>query len=103
MEPMPWYQSQIIRAQIAMAIVGLLGLFGVSTDVLDAIPKLFEVLFAIVPLLITAYTILVRLFRPTPALTQKAAEKERDMILDGQPARPGASDEPNKLRNGGQL
>lgn len=105
METLPWYKSKILQAQLAMMVVSLLGLVGVSADWLEAIPKILEVCFAIVPLLITLYTILVRLFRPVPPVTERAAEKEREMILSGKldSAVPVVRDVPGELRDGGQL
>lgn len=105
MDTMPWWKSDILRAQIAMGLVALLGLFGVSTDLADAVPKIVEVVFAIVPLLITLYTIVSRLFKPMPPITQKAAEIERTMIVERieaglPPAALPVSDNP---ASGGQL
>lgn len=74
MEPtIPWYQSAIVRQQIVMVIVGVLGLFNIVTELdIDAtVAAVMAGIAAIVPVV----TILTRLFKPTPPITESAAAK----------------------------
>jgi hypothetical protein len=77
---LPWYKSAIIRQQVTMMLVSIVGLTGVSLGV--DVAQIVEVGFAIIPIVITARTIWTRLFKASPPITEKAATAERALILD---------------------
>lgn len=70
MNQIPWYQSAIIRQQVVMLVVGLLGLLNIATDIdIDAtVTAVFAGIAALVPM----WTIITRLFKPTPPITTTA-------------------------------
>lgn len=74
MEKIPWYQSAIVRQQIVALIAAVVGLLGLTTDVdIDAtVAAVFGGIAAIVPV----WTIVTRLFKANPPLTDTAARKE---------------------------
>jgi len=76
-----WYNSGIIRQQIVMVIVGVLGLFGVTTDI--DVDATVATVFAAIAVLVPIYTIVTRLFKPTPPITETAVNKERSMKASG--------------------
>ena len=77
----PWYQSAIIRQQVVLLIVSTLGLLGVTTEIdWDAT---VTVIFAAVAALIPIYTIVTRLFKPSPNLTATASAKEKELVARG--------------------
>lgn len=78
MEPtIPWYQSAIVRQQIVMIIVGIVGVLGVATDIdIDAtVGAIFAAIAAIVPV----WTLITRMVKPTPPITETAAAKTAEM------------------------
>ncbi len=82
MEPaIPWYQSKIIQQQVVAFLVAAFGLFKISTD-LD-VSATVTAIFAGVAALIPVWTILTRLFRPSPNLTATAANKEASLKASG--------------------
>ena len=80
-DTIPWYSSSIVRQQIVMIIVGAIGLFGVTTD-LDVDATVGAVL-AGVAAIIPVWTLLSRLFQPTPPITETAVKKEAEMKAEG--------------------
>ena len=82
MEPrIPWYQSAIIRQQIVALIVAVLGLLGVTTDIdwSATVTAVFAGIAAVVPI----WTIVTRLVKPAPPITDAAATKLADLKLRG--------------------
>lgn len=81
MEPaIPWYRSAIIRQQIVAFILAAFALVKYKTNIdVDAtVGAILAGFAAIIPV----YTIATRLFKPTPALTQTAADKHADMVAE---------------------
>lgn len=74
MEKIPWYQSAIVRQQIVMILVGLVGVFKISTDVdIDAtVTAVLAGIAAVVPV----FTLVARLIKANPPLTDTAAANE---------------------------
>lgn len=74
MEKIPWYQSAIVRQQVVMILVGLAGVLKLTTDIdIDAtVTALFAAVAAVVPV----WTLITRLTKPHPPLTDGAALKE---------------------------
>lgn len=81
MENLPWYKSAIIRQQVVQLIVAGLALVGVTTD-LDWSATV-EALFGGVAAVVAIWTIVTRLFKPAPAITETAAKKEQAMKQGG--------------------
>lgn len=77
METIPWYKSAVIRQQVVMLIVGIFGLFKITTD-LD-VDATVTAVFADIAVLVPVWTILTRLFKAHPPLTDTAAMKEEDV------------------------
>lgn len=74
MEPtIPWYQSAIIRQQIVQLIVVVLGMAGVVTDIDWS--ATMEAVFGGIAAIVAVWTIVTRLFKATPPITEAAAVK----------------------------
>lgn len=87
METLPWYKSAIVRQQIAAFLIAALGLFKITTDI--DIDATLTTVFACVAALIPVWTIITRIFKPAPNLTQKAVQKEIELVAKGDaPASP---------------
>src|SRR5687767_10359580 len=83
MEPtIPWYQSAIIRQQIAQVVVALTALFGVNLGGLDVDATLVSV-FAGIAAVIAVWTTVTRIFKPAPNLSATAVRKEVAMVKAG--------------------
>ncbi len=76
----PWYQSSILRQQIVAFVLAALAFFNVQLD-LD-IDATVAALFSGVGALVALYTIVTRLFKPSPNLTATADAKERELRRD---------------------
>lgn len=88
METVPWYKSAIVRQQITQAIVALTALFGINLGGLDVDATLASI-FAGIAAVIAVYTIVTRIFKPAPNLSQTAARKEVELVQEGKiPASP---------------
>lgn len=76
METIPWYKSAIIRQQIVALIAAVIGLLNIQTDIdIDAtITAIFGGIAAIIPI----YTIITRMIKPNPPITETAAQKEEE-------------------------
>lgn len=86
MENIPWYKSAIIRQQVVQIIVAVLTLVGVTTTIdWDFV---VSVIFAVIALLVPAWTIVTRLTKPAPNLTVKAANKEAELKAEGRMPEP---------------
>lgn len=81
METLPWYKSAIVRQQIVAFIVAALGLLKITSTIdIDAtVAAVLAGVAALVPL----YTIVTRIFKPAPNLSQTAAAKEVEMVKEG--------------------
>lgn len=90
MEPtVPWYQSAIIRQQIAAFILAAVGLFHVELgfDVNETLAAIFAGIGAAIPI----WTIITRIFKPAPNLSVTAANKEAELKAKGVMPEPKAS------------
>lgn len=82
MEPtIPWYQSAIVRQQIAQAVIALTALFGVNLGGLDVDATLVSI-FSGIAALIAVYTIITRILKPAPNLSATAVRKEVELVKD---------------------
>lgn len=77
MEKIPWYQSAIVRQQIVMILVGLFGVLGISTDI--DIAATVTAVFAGISVLVPVWTLITRLTKANPPLTDVAARHEEDV------------------------
>lgn len=78
MEPkLPWYQSAIVRQQIVQIIAAGTALFGVNLGDFDVDATLVSI-FAGIAGVVGVWTLLTRLFKPAPPMTDTAAAKELD-------------------------
>jgi len=97
-DPMPWWKSSIIQQQVVMVIVAIAGIAGVTLDV--DVNQAVAVIFSLVPLALSIWTILTRLFKATPPITERAAAKEAELIATGTyPALPMAEAEAKVAKN----
>jgi hypothetical protein len=92
MEPLPWYKSAIIRQQIVAFVLAAFGLFKFKSD-LD-IDATVGAILAGVAAIIPVWTILTRLFKPSPNMTVTAANKEAQLKADGKMVEPVADRTP---------
>jgi hypothetical protein len=74
MEQIPWYQSAIIRQQIIALVAAIVGLLGLTSeiDVSGTVTAVLAGIAAVVPV----WTIITRLTKAHPPLTDGAAQKE---------------------------
>lgn len=77
MEKIPWYASGIIRQQIVMIILGVLGLAGFKTDI--DIDNLVGTVLGAIAVLVPIWTIITRSTKANPPITDGAASKEVEM------------------------
>lgn len=78
MDPkLPWYQSAIVRQQIVQAVTALTALLGVNLGDFDVDATLVNI-FAGIAGAVAVWTLLTRLFKPAPPITDAAAAKELD-------------------------
>lgn len=78
MEPkLPWYQSAIVRQQIVQIVVAATALFGVNLGDFDVDATLVSI-FAGIAGVVGVWTLLTRLFKPAPPMTDTAAAKAID-------------------------
>jgi len=75
---LPWYQSAIVRQQIVQLLVAGTALFGVNLGGID-LDNVVASIFAGIAALVAIWTIITRLTKPAPAITDaaQAAELER--------------------------
>lgn len=74
MEKIPWYESAIVRQQVIMIVVGLAGVLKLATDIdIDAtVTAVFAGIAAVMPV----WTMITRLTKAHPPLTDAAALRE---------------------------
>lgn len=78
MDPkLPWYQSAIVRQQIVQLIVAATALFGVNLGDFDVDATLVSI-FAGIAGVVAVWTLLTRLFKPAPPVTDTAQAAEID-------------------------
>jgi len=96
MDPtLPWYKSAIIRQQIVQLIIAGLALVGVTTDVDWS--TTVEALFGGVAAGVAVWTVVTRLFKPAPNLTQTAKEEEKRLVALGKIPKQGGVANPLML------
>lgn len=78
---LPWYRSAVIRQQIVQIIIAGLALAGVTTDIDWS--ATVEAIFSGIAAVVAVWTILTRLFKPSPNLTKTAAAKEQELVAKG--------------------
>lgn len=82
MDPkLPWYQSAIVRQQIVQIVVAATALFGVNLGDFDVDATLVSI-FAGIAGVVGLATLLTRLFKPAPNLTETAAAKEVELVAN---------------------
>lgn len=74
MEKIPWYESAIVRQQIVMILVGLVGMFKITTDV--DIDATVGAILAGVAALVPVWTLATRLLKANPPITDTAVANE---------------------------
>lgn len=74
MNTIPWYQSAIIRQQIVQMISAGLLLLGISTEAFD-VDQTVTMVFGGVTALVAIWTLITRLRKPTPPITETAVER----------------------------
>jgi hypothetical protein len=74
MNKIPWYDSAILRQQIAQLLIQLAALFGIATGTLD-IEGTVGAIFAGASALVALWTFITRLRKPTPPITDEAVER----------------------------
>lgn len=82
METVPWYQSAIIRQQIAQVVLAATALFGVNLGGLDVDATLVSI-FAGIAGVIAVWTTITRIVKPAPNLSARAANKEVELVAAG--------------------
>jgi len=81
MEPkLPWYQSAIVRQQIVQIVVAATALFGVNLGDFDVDATLVSI-FAGIAGVVGVWTLLTRLFKPAPPMTDTAAAAAIDRAV----------------------
>lgn len=81
METLPWYRSAIVRQQIVAFLVAAFGLLKFQTDI--DVDATVGAILAGIAALIPVYTIVTRIFKPAPNLSQTAVAKEVELVMDG--------------------
>ncbi len=79
----PWYQSAIVRQQIAQLITALVAILGVNLGGLDVDAALVSI-FAGIAAIIAVWTTLTRIFKPAPNLSATAVRKEIELVSKGE-------------------
>lgn len=82
METLPWYKSAIVRQQIVQLVAALVAIIGINTEGIDLDATVASI-FAGIAAVIAVWTLLTRIFRPAPNLSQTAADKERALVAAG--------------------
>lgn len=87
MDPtLPWYKAAILRQQIVQLLIAACTLFGVNTDGINWDETVASI-FAGYAGVVAVWTILTRLFKPAPNVTQLAADRERELVRAGKAPR----------------
>lgn len=81
MDTIPWYQSAIIRQQIAQIVVALTALLGVNLGGLDVDATLVSI-FAGIAAVVAVWTMVTRILKPAPNLSVTAIKKEVELVAD---------------------
>lgn len=104
METVPWYQSAIVRQQIAQLILAGTALFGVNLGGLDVDATLVSI-FGGIGAAIAVWTLITRIFKPAPNLSATAAKKEVELVARGTipPSPTGPSRQAGFLRVGASV
>ncbi len=80
MDSIKWYQSAIVRQQVVMFLLGIVGLFKLSIPSEIDVEAVVTAIFAFIAAIVPVVTVLSRLFKPTPPITEtamlKTAERE---------------------------
>lgn len=74
MKTIPWYRSAIIRQQIVQAVTAVLLMLGVSLEQVD-VDSIVGLVLSGMSVLTAVWTVITRFRKPTPPLTDEAAEK----------------------------
>lgn len=78
-QTIPWYQSAIVRQQIAQIVVALTALVGIKLGAFD-VDATLQAIFAGIAALIGVWTLLTRIFKPAPNLSVRAVNKEVELV-----------------------
>jgi len=71
---LPWYESLIIRQQVVQMVNAFFILLGISTSAVD-IDGTVGAVFGAVSVFTAIWTLVTRLRRATPAITEEAAQR----------------------------
>jgi hypothetical protein len=82
METLPWYKSAIVRQQIVQLVAALVALVGINTGGIDLDATVASI-FGGIAAVIAVWTLLTRIFKPAPNLSQTAAAKEVELVVRG--------------------
>lgn len=91
METIPWYQSAIVRQQIVQFAVALIGLLGWSKAVDFDIDQTVGLILGGIGAVVSVWTIVTRIRKPAPNLSQAAANKEVELKAAGKFVEPAAN------------
>lgn len=83
METLPWYKSAIVRQQIVQLLVAVVALFGFNTEGID-LDATTASIFAGIAAVVSVWTLVTRIFKPAPNLSQTAADKEIELVSRGE-------------------
>jgi hypothetical protein len=78
METLPWWQSAIVRQQIVQIVVAAAALLGFNLGDFDVDATVVSI-FAGITGVIGVWTLITRLVKPTPPITETAAVKTEAM------------------------
>lgn len=79
MNTIPWYQSAVLRQQIVQLLIAALALFGVASDDIN-LDAMVGGLLAGGAGLTALWTIITRVYKPHPPITESAAQAHRQLL-----------------------
>lgn len=89
MENLPWYKSAIIRQQIVQLLIAGTAFFGITSTDIDWDATVGSI-FAGIAAATAVWTIITRIFKPAPNMSNTAATKEADLIRKGEIPNPNS-------------
>lgn len=72
---LPWYESAIVRHQVVQIVTALVALLGVNLGEVDVDATVVSI-FSGIAAVVAVVTLLTRLFKPAPPITDTAAQAE---------------------------
>lgn len=83
METLPWYKSAIIRQQIVQLLIAGTAFFGITSTDIDWDATVGSI-FAGIAAATAVWTIITRIFKPAPNMSNTAIVKEQDLVAKGE-------------------